>query len=57
MEDETNFTDDAELAEFHAAMKAEFDTLNERLDGQQQQIDLIIELLITPQGKRNGWND
>ena len=57
VEDETNFTDDEELAELHDAMMAEFEVLNARLDSQQEQLDTIIDLLTTPQGRRSGWND
>ena len=64
IETETNFTDDEELSLHNQAILSVISALDDKLiiiDGklnqQQQQLDLITELLLTPQGGRPGWNE
>ena len=64
---ETNFTDDAELAAHetaitstmssqHRALNAELTLIKNQLTQQQAQLEEVIRLLNTPQGKRSDWN-
>jgi hypothetical protein len=67
LDDETNFTDDDELAAHesaikntmssqHRALNKKLTEIKNQLDQQQAQLDEIIRLLNTPQGKRPSWN-
>lgn len=59
-----NFTDDVELNSHNAEVLSAISDLNDRLtviegklDVQQTQLGLVIELLETPQGRRPDWNE
>lgn len=64
LDDEANFTDDDELAAHESAMTSQHDALNaqliliqNQLDQQQAQLEEVISLLNTPQGRRPDWNN
>ncbi len=61
---EALFADDAELLQHEEAVLSAISSLNDKLetidgklDAQQARLDLIVELLETPQGNRPGWNE
>ena len=56
LDDETNFTDDIELAAHETAIKKQLTIIKRKLNRQEAKLDKVIQLLLTPQGKRPGWN-
>ena len=56
IETESNFTDDSELSLHNTEVLDAISALDGRLTILEGKLDVIHELLITPEGKRPGWN-
>lgn len=61
---EVKFTDDEELSSHNteilqaiSVLNGKLDVIDGKLSDQQQQLNLIVELLETPQGRRPDWNE